>query len=59
MIIREKIISFHDLLRQKPTSLLILGWSFISNASSLITVHISGFGGEDADVMELIAVPQV
>jgi hypothetical protein len=59
VIIREKMRGFHDLLGWKPTFLFILGWSLISNASPLITVHISEFDGEDADVMELIAVPQV
>jgi hypothetical protein len=51
--------SFHDLLRQKASSLLILGWRLISNASPLITVRIYGFGGEDVDVMDLNVVPQV
>jgi hypothetical protein len=42
---------FHDLCRQQSSCLFILlGWS---SDSSLKIYSVSGFGGEDIDVLEL------
>lgn len=43
----EQKRGFHDLLRQKLSSLFILGWSWICHLPDDM-IHISGFGEEDA-----------
>jgi hypothetical protein len=46
-ILREQMRGFHDLLRQKPTSVHIVGMELNLNGISNNAIHVSGFNGED------------
>jgi hypothetical protein len=51
---------FHDLLRQKPTSLYhIAGIGLNLNGLPNDAIHVSGFSGEDGDFVKMNAVSQV
>jgi hypothetical protein len=53
-VFREPIRSFHDLLTEKPPSLLIMLWvEFNLNGLLNNAIHISGFHGEDGRTVEL------
>jgi hypothetical protein len=59
-VFREPLRGFHDVLRQKPLSLLILlRVEFNFGGLPNNAVHVSGFCGEDGDIVELNAVSLV
>jgi hypothetical protein len=44
---------FHDLLRQKPTSLFILlGWSNLNDLPNNV-IHVSGLSGKNGVIVKL------
>jgi hypothetical protein len=50
---------FHDLLRQKPTSVYIVGMELTLNGLSNDVIHVSGFSGEEEGFVKLNVVSQV
>jgi hypothetical protein len=48
---RWQMRGFNDLLREKPSSLFMLGWSSISVASLMIRSHASGFFDQNTGVL--------
>jgi hypothetical protein len=51
---RQQMRGFHDLFRQKPSSLFILlGWSSIPVASLMIKLHVREVHGDDVTRTEL------